>query len=68
VDFAIPLEALGTGPAYSVALDVIVNEMGPDRERRRGQLVLSGGAGEFVYLKGDRQSADRLLQFHVGAG
>ena len=36
------------------ALDVVVNETAPGRERRRGQLVLCGAAGEFVYLRGDR--------------
>jgi hypothetical protein len=35
--------------------------MSRDRERRRGQLVLSGGANEFVYLRGDRQDLDKLL-------
>ncbi len=44
-----------------MALDVLVNEMPRSRERRRGQLVLSGAAGEFVYLRGDRHDADRLL-------
>jgi hypothetical protein len=44
-------------------LDVIVNEMPPDRERRRGQLVLSGGSGEWVYLRGDRQSRDAFVPF-----
>ena len=43
------------------AIDVIVNEMPRGRERRRGQLVLSGGAGEFVYLRGDRHDAVRLI-------
>ncbi len=43
------------------AIDVIVNEMPRGRSRRRGQLVLSGGRGEFVYLRGDRQDEDRLL-------
>jgi hypothetical protein len=43
-------------------LDVIVNEMSADRERRRGQLVLSGG-GDWIFLQGDRQSRDRLLHF-----
>jgi hypothetical protein len=44
-------------------LDVIVNEIAPGRARRRGQLVLSGAAGEFVYLRGDRHDRGRLLHF-----
>ena len=52
------------GPG-ELALDVIVNEMPPERTRRRGQLVLSGAAGEFVYLRGDRHDPRRLLPFHV---
>jgi len=43
------------------AIDLIVNEMPRGRHRRRGQLVLSGGDGEFVYLRGDRQDDDRLV-------
>ena len=35
-------------------IEVMVNEISTDRERRRGQLVLSGGRDEFIYLKGDR--------------
>jgi len=50
------------------ALDVIVNEMPRGRERRRGQLVLSGAAGEFVYLRGDRHDAARLLPLRVADG
>lgn len=46
-----------------VALDVLVNETLPGRARRRGQLVLSGADGEFVYLRGDRHDAARLLRF-----
>ena len=45
----------------AVALDVIVNEMPSWRERRRGQLVLSGGRGESAYLRGDRQDRARLV-------
>jgi len=45
-----PLSAL---PEGTVTFDLIVNERPPDRERRRGQLVLSGGGG-FGYLRGDR--------------
>jgi hypothetical protein len=43
------------------AVDVIVNEKPIGRERRRGQLVLSGAHGEFVYLRGDRHDAKRLI-------
>jgi hypothetical protein len=50
------------------ALDVIVNEMPADRTRRRGQLVFSGGAGEFVYLRGDRHDAERLVALEVDDG
>ena len=43
----------------SLGFDLIVNEMHPDRLRRAGQLVWSGGAG-WVYLRGDRQPAQSL--------
>ncbi len=45
-----PLSALPHGP---LTFDLVVNERPPRRERRRGQLVLSGGGG-FGYLRGDR--------------
>jgi hypothetical protein len=48
-----------------VSLDVIVNETAPGRERRRGQLVLSGARREFVYLRGDRHDVARLLRFSI---
>jgi hypothetical protein len=47
------------------ALDVIVNEMPRGRERRRGQLVMSGARGEFVYLRGDRHDAGRLIPLRL---
>jgi hypothetical protein len=47
----------------ALALDVLVNLAGRGRARRRGQLVLSGGRGEFVYLRADRHDRDRLLPF-----
>jgi hypothetical protein len=47
-------------------LDVIVNEMSPDRERRRGQLVLSGSEREWIYLRGDRQARESLVPFVIG--
>jgi hypothetical protein len=46
-------------------MDVIVNLKASGRERRSGQLVMSGGRGEWVYLKGDRQSRDRLLAVSI---
>jgi len=36
--------------------DLVVNERPPERERRRGQLVLSGGGG-YGYLAGSRRPA-----------
>lgn len=51
-----------------VALDLLVNETSPGRARRRGQLVLSGAAGEFVYLRGDRHDPARLLRFTTSDG
>jgi Heparinase II/III-like protein len=45
--------------------DVIVNETLPERERRRGQLVLSGARGEWVYLRGDRQESSRFFRFVI---
>lgn len=49
------------GPGFR--LDVLVNDISLERERRRGQLVLSGARGERAYLAGDRQSPDRYLPF-----
>ncbi|HYD55064.1 MAG TPA: heparinase II/III family protein [Gemmatimonadaceae bacterium] len=46
--------------ADGVDVDVVVNDIEPGRQRRRGQLVLSGGGG-FVYLRGDRHPTGRLL-------
>ena len=54
----LPLAARG-----ELGLDLLVNESTTGRERRRGQLVLSGARGEFVYLRGDRHDEDRLLRF-----
>jgi hypothetical protein len=46
-------------------IDLVINETTTERARRRGQLVLSGGAGEFVYLRGDRHDPSRLLPLIV---
>lgn len=50
--------------ARVAALDVLVNEMPPGRERRRGQLALRpvAGADAWAYLRGDRHDATRLLR------
>jgi len=53
---------VGTIP---LALDVIVNEMPHGRERRRGQLLLSGAQTEFVYLRGDRHDVSRLIPIQI---
>ncbi|MDQ6886683.1 MAG: heparinase II/III-family protein [Gemmatimonadota bacterium] len=63
--FFLALSSLGPGPEYPLLLDVLVNEMGRDRERRRGQLAMSGSDGGFVYLRGDRHEPERMLPFRV---
>jgi len=65
MDLRVPLASLATARDGVIAMQVVVNDMAPGRERRRGQLVLSGGAGEHVYLRGDRESPARALRFHV---
>jgi hypothetical protein len=48
----------------TVEFDLLINRMLPDRARRVGQLVWSGGGG-WVWLRGDRQDPERfgLLAF-----
>ncbi|MEO7963800.1 MAG: hypothetical protein ABIT38_07815, partial [Gemmatimonadaceae bacterium] len=62
---SIARSALGDGRGADFSLDLIVNETTALRERRRGQLVLSGGDDETIYLRGDRQEAARALAFHI---
>ena len=45
--------------------DLIVNERPAHCRRRRGQLVLSGSTGEFVYLRGDRHDPRRALRLQL---
>lgn len=47
-----------------ILVNLVVNEMRPGRDRRAGQLVLSGDAG-WVYLRGDRESAAGALVAEV---
>ena len=42
-----------------IEFDLLVNEMQPERLRRAGQLVWSGGGG-WVWLRGDRQDPSRF--------
>ena len=62
--FVVPRQAIDLAPAgrgVRLDLDLLLNETAPGRERRRGQLALSGGGGEFLYLRGDRHPPERLL-------
>jgi hypothetical protein len=63
--YAIVAEVALPAGTTEASLDVIVNETAPGRERRRGQLVLSGARREFVYLRGDRHDVARLLRFTI---
>lgn len=45
-----------------IDLDLIINETTRGRLRRRGQLVLTGAAGEWVYLRGDRHDDRRWIR------
>lgn len=62
---AVPRAALVAGGAGDFTLDLIINEITPARERRRGQLVLTGARDEWVYLRGDRQDPARALRIHL---
>jgi hypothetical protein len=52
-------------PQGGFSVDVIVNEIAPGRERRRGQLVLSGAGDGWAYLRGDRQEPAAFLRFRT---
>ncbi len=43
----------------TIGFDLLVNEMRPNRERRAGQLVWSGGNG-WIWVRGDRQDPKRF--------
>jgi hypothetical protein len=51
----------------TLRMDVLINEMPRGRARRRGQFVLGGARGEFVYLRGDRNGAPRYLDFRLSS-
>jgi hypothetical protein len=66
MSLAIPLAALGARRGSVIGAQVVINDMAPARTRRRGQLVLAGGAGERVYLRGDRESPIVFARFLLG--
>lgn len=47
-----------------IPFNVLINEMTPLRQRRAGQLALSGGGG-WVYLRGDRESPESAVVLEV---
>lgn len=47
-----------------VLFNVVVNQMTPGRQRRAGQLALSGGGG-WVYLRGDREPPESAVVAEV---
>ncbi len=57
----LPRQQLGT----DFTLDLVINEISPGRERRRGQLVLGGARDEWVYLRGDRQDPARAIHIQL---
>jgi hypothetical protein len=66
MDLAVPLAPLGARSGSVIGVQVVVNDMAPSRTRRRGQLVLAGGAGEHIYLRGDRESPVVFTRFLLG--
>lgn len=61
----VPLREVAFGLPEVVLLDVLINEISAERERRRGQLVLSGARGENAWLRGDRQDVQRFLKLEI---
>ena len=64
----VPRGARGLGVDRHFMLNVVINEISRDRERRRGQLVATGAHDEWVYLRGDREDPGRMLAFEIVDG
>jgi hypothetical protein len=62
---SLPRGASGQGIDRLFRLNVVINEISRDRERRRGQLVATGTRDEWVYLRGDREDPGRMLAFEI---
>lgn len=61
MEIGVPLPAaVAAGAPFDV--DLVINETVRTRIRRRGQLVLSGARGEWVYLRGDRHDDSRWIR------
>jgi hypothetical protein len=56
---------MADGASREFGFGIVVNEKPLGRDRRRGQLVLGGAPGQFVYLRGDREDRERLPRFRV---
>lgn len=68
VRVSLPRGSRGLGVDRHFMLNVVINEISRDRERRRGQLIATGadsGGGEWVYLRGDREDPKRMLAFEI---
>jgi hypothetical protein len=61
----LPIIPSNAAEPLPLSLDLVVNETVANRVRRRGQLVMSGARGEFVYLRGDRQDRAHLIPMLV---
>lgn len=61
-----PLDQLPLGSARTLDFELVINERPPERERRRGQLALSGGGG-FGYLAGSRRPKDKFVRLRFPA-
>lgn len=53
------------GPGARIGFDLLINELLPDRTRRAGQLVWSGGNG-WVYLRGDAHDMTQAGSLELG--
>jgi hypothetical protein len=54
-----PAEWTPPRPRDEIGFDLLINRMLPERQRRAGQLVWSGGGG-WIWLRGDRQDPERF--------